>query len=75
MDDDEAFRFARLLIRSEGLLVGGSSGSVLAAVNDWVKRSSITRTFRIVIILPDGSRNYMSKFIDDKWLTSHGFTL
>ena len=75
VDDDEAFRFARLLIRTEGLLVGGSSGSVFAAVNDWVKRSSITRSFRIVIILPDGSRNYMSKFIDDKWLTSHGFTL
>ena len=75
VDDKEAFTHARMLIRTEGLLVGGSSGSAFAAVKAWASRRQFTTNCRVVIVLPDGSRNYMSKFIDDRWMTSHGFTL
>ena len=29
---------------------------------------------RIVVILPDSVRNYMTKFMDDQWMKEHGFT-
>jgi cystathionine beta-synthase len=73
VDDKEAFDAARALIRHEGLLVGGSSGSALAGVAAWLKRHSTREfsNFKIVVLLPDGSRNYMSKFIDDSWMETH----
>ena len=32
-----------------------------------------SRKPRIVVILPDGVRNYMTKFLDDKWMIERGF--
>ena len=29
---------------------------------------------RIVVILPDSVRNYMTKFLDDAWMRENGFT-
>jgi cystathionine beta-synthase len=29
---------------------------------------------RMVVILPDNVRNYMTKFIDDRWMRENGFT-
>jgi hypothetical protein len=28
----------------------------------------------IVVILPDSVRNYMTKFLDDRWMRENGFT-
>jgi len=28
---------------------------------------------RVVVILPDSVRNYMTKFLDDAWMRQHGF--
>lgn len=28
---------------------------------------------RVVVILADGIRNYMSKFVSDQWMEAHGF--
>lgn len=30
---------------------------------------------RLVVILPDGIRNYMSKFVQDEWMQEKGHTL
>lgn len=27
----------------------------------------------VVVILPDGGRNYISKIFSDEWMTEHGF--
>ncbi|KZT10106.1 pyridoxal phosphate-dependent enzyme beta subunit [Laetiporus sulphureus 93-53] len=65
--DDEAFAAVRKLMRVEGLLVGGSSGSALSGVLRWLKetqegrRAAQTRGANVVVLLPDGIRNYMSK--------------
>ena len=29
---------------------------------------------RVVVILPDSIRNYLSKFVDDAWMRRHGFS-
>lgn len=70
-EDREAFLLARRLIREEGLLVGGSSGSALYAALKEAKE--LGADANCVVILPDGVRNYMSKFVDDTWMRDHQF--
>lgn len=75
IDDPEALKCARDLIRHEALLCGGSSGSNLAGAIKWIKaqpRESLVGK-KVVTIMPDSSRNYMSKFIDDNWMIDKGF--
>jgi cystathionine beta-synthase len=62
---------ARRLIRQEGLLCGGSSGSAMWAAKEWAKRNGPGK--RIVVILPDSIRNYMTKFLDERWMKENGF--
>ncbi|KAF4580943.1 cystathionine beta-synthase [Ophiocordyceps camponoti-floridani] len=71
-DDDESFRLARRLITEEGLLVGGSSGSAMAAMLRAVKDLDLGRGHIVVVILPDSIRSYLSKFADDDWLAANG---
>lgn len=69
--DKESFLMARKLIKEEGILCGGSSGSALCAALQEAKR--LKKTQNCVVILPDGVRNYMSKFLDDDWMKAKGF--
>ena len=69
-NDEESFTMARRLIREEGLLCGGSSGSAVAAALKATK--DLTHKHRCVIILPDSIRNYMTKFLSDEWMFSNG---
>jgi cystathionine beta-synthase len=71
-EDRESFLMARRLIRQEGLLCGGSSGSAAWAALELAKRVGPKK--RIVTILPDSVRNYMTKFMDDQWMKESGFT-
>lgn len=71
-NDRDSFGVARRLIREEGLLVGGSSGSAMWAAMEIAKRCAGGE--RIVVLLPDGIRNYMSKFVRDDWMCDHGFS-
>ncbi len=71
-EDRESFLMARRLIRQEGLLCGGSSGSVVWAAKQVAQRVGPGK--RIVMILPDSVRNYMTKFMDDQWMKENGFT-
>ena len=70
--DRESFLMARRLIRKEGLLVGGSSGSCVWAALELAKEVGPDK--RIGVILPDSVRNYMTKFLDDAWMRENGFT-
>ena len=60
-DDREAFGYARRLIAEEGLLVGGSSGSAMAATVKSVKDLGLGKDDVVVVILPDSIRSYLSK--------------
>ena len=71
-EDRESFLMARRLIRQEGMLCGGSSGSAVWAARKLAKRLGPGK--RIVVILPDSVRNYMTKFLDDRWMKENGFT-
>jgi cystathionine beta-synthase len=70
-NDKESFKYARQLIKEEGLLVGGSSGTAIMAMLQQAKNLKAGQN--CVVVLPDGIRNYMSKFVDEDWRKENGF--
>nr|WP_303652769.1 pyridoxal-phosphate dependent enzyme [Paludisphaera mucosa] len=70
--DAEAFHVARELARKEGMLVGGSSGTAVAAALRYARR--LTADDLVVVLCPDTGRNYLSKFFDDQWLHDAGLS-
>ncbi len=70
-NDRDSFQVARQLIRQEGLLVGGSSGAAVWAAMQICRE--MTAGQRVVVLLPDSIRNYMSKFASDSWMRQHGY--
>lgn len=76
--DEDAFKAVQALMRKEGLLVGGSSGSALSGALTWLKteqgqKVAGTEGLNVVVLLPDGIRNYMSKewFLKNAFQTEH----
>jgi cystathionine beta-synthase len=70
-DDKESFRLARQMIREEGILCGGSTGSALQAA--FACAGELKKGQNLVVIVPDGVRNYLSKFMDNEWLEKNHF--
>lgn len=50
---------SRKLLRREGLLCGGSSGSAVYCAIEAIKRFDLKEGQNVVVILPDSIRNYM----------------
>lgn len=59
VDDMDAYKYANILAKSEGLLVGISSGAALSAMVDYVKKHNL-KNKKIVVVLPDTGMRYLS---------------
>jgi cystathionine beta-synthase len=71
ISDAESFATARRVTREEGLLIGGSGGTAIAAalrVGAGLPPDAV-----IVVHIPDSGRGYLSKLYDDGWMADHGF--
>ena len=70
-EDESSFLLSRRLIKDEGLLCGGSCGSAMQAALQ--AATKLNENQKCLVILPDGIRNYMTKFPNDDWMKSKGF--
>ncbi len=59
VEDEAAFTYGRMFARTEGILVGISSGAALAAAAELAKREE-NRGKNIVVLLPDSGDRYLS---------------
>ena len=71
VSDRDAFRAARGLALSEGMLVGGSSGAVIHATLKVA--STFPRGARIAILFADSASRYLSTIFNDDWMREKGF--
>jgi cystathionine beta-synthase len=72
VSDAESFHTARELARREGMLLGGSSGTNVAAALRYARR--LGPGHLVVALGADTGRNYLSKFFDDGWLAANKLT-
>ncbi|MBA1228995.1 2,3-diaminopropionate biosynthesis protein SbnB [Pseudomonas viridiflava] len=59
----------RILARTKGLLVGGSTATVVAAVHAW--RERIEPGSVVVALSPDWGERYLDTLYDDQWVERH----
>ena len=69
--DRESIQVCRALARAEGLLVGGSSGTAVAAALRVAGDAGPDDV--VVAVLPDSGRAYLSKYHSDDWVRRQGF--
>src|SRR5918994_7769738 len=77
VSDRDAFAMARRITREEGILAGESCGTALIAALDEARRlmreeGDGARARVLVVIFPDGGRNYLSKLYNDEWMRANG---
>jgi len=72
-EDEESFKMSRKLIKEEGLLCGGSCGSAMVAALKAAR--NLTKDQKVLVVLPDSIRNYMTKFPNDSWMVENGFEI
>ena len=71
ISDAVSFATARRVTREEGLLLGGSGGTAVAAA--LVVGAGLGPDDVVVVHIPDSGRGYLSKLYDDGWMADHGF--
>ncbi len=71
VSDLEAFEMCRRLVKQEGICVGPSAA--MAVVGAVKHAASLATPSRLLIILPDHGRAYLSKAFNEDWLRENGF--
>ena len=71
VSDVDSFTVARNMAKMEGLLVGGSCGTAMAAGLRYAQR--LGPDDLMVVLCPDTGRNYLSKLYSDDWMIENGF--
>jgi cystathionine beta-synthase len=71
VSDADAFAMARAVTQREGILIGGSGGTAVAAALK--AGESLPEDAVVVVLIPDSGRGYLSKIFNDAWMSDFGF--
>jgi cystathionine beta-synthase len=71
ISDEESFLTARHVSETEGILIGGSGGTAVAAAIRIAKKAKPDDM--IVVFNPDSGRGYLSTVFNEKWMANFGF--
>ncbi|HET8809915.1 MAG TPA: cysteine synthase family protein [Flavobacteriaceae bacterium] len=74
VSDEASAHSAREIAKTEGLLVGYTSGAALQGVKQLEKEGEFDKDSKVVIIFPDHGSRYMSKIYSDEWMHEQGFS-
>ncbi|HIF67241.1 MAG TPA: cystathionine beta-synthase [Acidimicrobiia bacterium] len=72
ISDAESFAMAHRVTKEEGILIGGSGGTAVAAALQIAE--GLTADDLVVVLIPDSGRGYLSKIFDKNWMIKMGFT-
>jgi cystathionine beta-synthase len=69
--DAESFEIAREMLSKEAILVGSSSGTLIAAALKYCREQTTPK--RVVTFVCDSGNKYLSKMFNDYWMLDQGF--
>ena len=69
--DAESFDVLRKLLKTEGIMAGTSSGTLIAAALRYCREQ--TEAKRVVTLVCDSGNKYLSKVYNDYWMVDQGF--
>ena len=69
--DAESFEVLRTLLKTEGIMAGTSSGTLIAAALRYCREQ--TEPKRVVTLVCDSGNKYLSKVYNDYWMVDQGF--
>ncbi len=73
ISDSESIACARELLKSEGIMCGSSSGTLLAAALRYCRAQTTPK--RVVSLVCDSGNKYLSKIYNEHWLDDHNLVL
>jgi cystathionine beta-synthase len=71
VSDRDSFLTARRVTEREGLLIGGSGGTAVAAGLE--AAADLGPDDLVVVLIPDSGRGYLSRVFNDEWMAGYGF--
>lgn len=71
VSDEESFRMTKQVLAEEGLCVGPSSAMALVGAIKYGEK--LEKPSKILVMLPDSGRAYVSKAFNDEWLVENKF--
>ena len=71
VSDQDSFLTARKVTHMEGIHIGGSGGTAVAA--GLTLAGELTADDLVVVLIPDSGRGYLSRVFNDDWMAGFGF--
>jgi cystathionine beta-synthase len=71
ISDEDSFLMARRVTCEEGLHIGGSGGTAVAAALEIGRE--LGPQHLVVVLIPDSGRGYLSRVFDQDWMAGYGF--